>query len=515
LPLVLMGDGRNEGGSGNRSKRPMMKKKSLVSFARDENGSYPLPPFSPGERYPEYPFGDIGPQPNPAYDLVRKCLIRLGLDKERAGTAEWNPLGELVRPGDKVVVKPNWVLHENRGSGTLNALVTHPSVVRALLDYVYIALGKEGTVVVGDAPLQSCDIGLLWERGDWPAIPGFYEAHSKLKVVLEDWRLELYHRDGKLTFRKELRQADDRFIVVDLGQDSLLEPIAHDYENFRVTNYDPAALRKHHRPGRHEYCVSRRILEADVILNVAKLKTHRKAGMTGCLKNFVGINGHKSYLPHHRRGPASHGHDEYPRPNLLKSARTSIEELRDVASNRSSQVLLSLLHKIPDLALAFGDRISEGSWFGNDTLWRTILDLNRVALYADRDGRITSSPQRRIFCVVDAVIAGEGEGPLEPSDLHAGAVFAGMNSLAVDTAAARFMGLTVDEVPLLNQGFELSALPLLDAKASEILIQSDQSESLNAWTETVRPFSLPAGWQRVRVNTGKGGHFASSSSKCE
>ena len=312
--------------------------------------------------------------------------------------------------------------------------------MRALLDFVYIALGREGTVVVGDAPLQSCDIDLLWKSQDWLTIPRFYEAHSKLNVVLEDWRLELYHRDGKLTFRKERRQSDDRFLVVDLGQDSMLEPVAHDYENFRVTNYDPAALQQHHRPGRHEYCVSRRILDADIILNVAKLKSHRKAGLTGCLKNFVGINGHKSFLPHHRRGPASQGHDEYPRANILKSVRTSIEELRDVASSRSSQVLFSVLHKIPDLVLAFGDRISEGSWFGNDTLWRTILDLNRIARYADRDGRIKSSPQRRIFCMVDAVTAGEGEGPLEPSDRHCGAVLAGMNPLAVDCSRGSLHG---------------------------------------------------------------------------
>jgi uncharacterized protein (DUF362 family) len=492
-----------------------MISRGLVSFARDEKSTYPLAPFSPGERYPEYPFGDIGPQPNPVYDLVRKSLIQLGLDMERAGTALWNPLGELIRPGDVVVVKPNWVLHENRGSGTLNALVTHPSIVRAVLDFVYIALGKEGTVVVGDAPLQSCDIDLLWKSQDWLTIPRFYEAHSKFKVVLEDWRLELYHRDGKLTFRKELRPTDDRFLVVNLGWDSLLEPVAHDYKNFRVTNYDPAALQQHHRPGRHEYCVSRRILEADVVLNVAKLKSHRKAGMTGCLKNLVGINGHKSFLPHHRRGPASQGHDEYPRANALKSVRTSIEELRDVASSRTSQVLFSVLHKIPDLVLAFGDRISEGSWFGNDTLWRTILDLNRIARYADRAGQIKSSPQRRVFCMVDAVIAGESEGPLEPSDLHCGAIFAGMGPLAVDAAAARFMGLAVDEIPQLKQGFVLSSLPLFDGTAAEICIQGDQSEKLDDWVGSVRPFLPPAGWQRMRVSTGGAGHYASSSSRCE
>jgi uncharacterized protein (DUF362 family) len=487
----------------------------LVSFARSDEISYPPPPFSPGERYPEYPFTEVESQPNPVYDLVRKCLIQLGLDKERAGTSLWNPLGELIRPGDAVVVKPNWVLHENRGSGSLNSLVTHPSIVRALLDFVYIALGREGTVVVGDAPLQSCDIDKLWESQDWLTIPRFYEAHSKLKVVLEDWRLELYHREGKLAFRKELRQSDNRFLVVDLGKDSMLEPIAHDYENFRVTNYDPAALQQHHRPGRHEYCVSRRILDADVVLNVAKLKSHRKAGLTGCLKNFVGINGHKSFLPHHRRGPASQGHDEYPRANALKSVRTTIEELRDVASSRSSQVLFSVLHKIPDLALAFGDRISEGSWFGNDTLWRTILDLNRIGRYADREGRIKSSPQRRIFCVVDAVTAGEGEGPLEPSDLQCGAAFAGMNPLVVDAAAARFMGLSVDEIPQLKRGFELSSLPLFEGGTGEITIQVDHLETLQSWAPGFRPFRMPSGWQKKHTPPNTGMNLASSSSRCE
>jgi uncharacterized protein (DUF362 family) len=492
-----------------------MNKDSLVAFAEDDTALYPAPPFSPDRCYPEYPFADLSLQPNPAYDLVRKCLIRLGLDKERAGTALWNPLGELIRSGDKVVVKPNWVMHQNRGSGSLNALVTHPSIVRALLDYVCIALGKKGTVVVGDAPLQSCDIDKLWKSHDWLTIPKFYEAHSNLKIVLEDWRLELYHRDGKLTFRKELRQSDDRFVLVDLGTDSLLEPVAHDYENFRVTNYDPAALREHHRPGKHEYLVSRRILEADVILNLAKLKTHRKAGLTGCLKNFVGINGHKSFLPHHRRGPASQGHDEYPRPNFLKSLRTSIEELRDVASSRSSQMLLSVLHKVPDLVLAFGNRISEGSWFGNDTLWRTILDLNRIALYADRDGHIRPTPQRRILCLVDAVTAGEGEGPLEPSDIQCGAVFAGTNALTVDATAARFMGLTIDEIPLLKQGFGLSALRLFDGGIDGISIQGDQPEKLELWSPGFRPFQMPAGWQRAEVGAGRVGHYASSSSECE
>ena len=56
------------------------------------------------------------------------------------------------------------------------------------------------------------------------------------------------------------------------------------------------------RRGRHRYLVARELIEADVVFNVPKLKTHKKAGVTGALKNLVGINGHKAYLPHHRKG---------------------------------------------------------------------------------------------------------------------------------------------------------------------------------------------------------------------
>src|ERR1022692_1434372 len=50
--------------------------------------------------------------------------------------------------------------------------------------------------------------------------------------------------------------------------------------------------------GAHRYAVGNTVLSADVILNVPKLKTHMKTGMTGALKNFVGIVGSKDFLPH-------------------------------------------------------------------------------------------------------------------------------------------------------------------------------------------------------------------------
>jgi len=42
--------------------------------------------------------------------------------------------------------------------------------------------------------------------------------------------------------------------------------------------------------------------------------------------------------------------------------------------------------KIPFKYMSYinDDYIREGSWYGNDTLWRSILDLNRIVLYVDK-----------------------------------------------------------------------------------------------------------------------------------
>src|SRR6266568_7807618 len=98
------------------------------------------PPFSPGEHYPEYPFLDPAAKTeNPSYDAVRRFFLLAGFDAQNFGRPEWNPLGELVHPGDNVAIKPNLVLHRNHNGGPLECVITHPSLIRAVVDYVLIA----------------------------------------------------------------------------------------------------------------------------------------------------------------------------------------------------------------------------------------------------------------------------------------------------------------------------------------------------------------------------------------
>lgn len=57
---------------------------------------------------------------NHVFQMVSDAFYLLGLDKENYGTKLWNPLGEYVNPGDRVLIKPNLVMHpqgrDNRGA---------------------------------------------------------------------------------------------------------------------------------------------------------------------------------------------------------------------------------------------------------------------------------------------------------------------------------------------------------------------------------------------------------------
>ena len=92
------------------------------------------PPFHPAEDWPELRFPQRSSGPNPAYGLLRKAFADLGMDRGRFGTPAWNPFGELIRPGDTVVLKPNFVTGRHTAGGTLASVVSLPSVLRAVLD---------------------------------------------------------------------------------------------------------------------------------------------------------------------------------------------------------------------------------------------------------------------------------------------------------------------------------------------------------------------------------------------
>lgn len=467
---------------------PLVDIRNCVDVALERApASYPPPeasPYHPDQPFPEYK-GPIGTHPNPVYAAVRNVLAALGLDRTHFGTAEWNPLGDLVKPGAKIVIKPNWVLHRNEGHGGTDELITHASVLRALIDYAWKA--NPACILAGDAPLQICDFKTMLGLGFDKVADDLIARRCPLQI--KDFRRTIMRRaDARADVATDLQPLDD-YVLVDLGAESLLEPISGDARKFRVTMYDPRLMWNNHRPGVHRYLVARDILDADLVINAPKMKTHKKAGVTLALKNLVGINGNKDYLPHHRKGAANRGGDNYERATLPKWL---LEQALDLANMyllgkpRAYRRFCLLAYKMLFLDRIRGEPTDvEGGWHGNDTIWRTCLDLNRILLYADTRGRLHNDPQRVTLHVLDGLVAGEGDGPLRPDPVQAGAILASLNPVALDFFATRFMQLDPDSIPIVRRAQDRGTHPLL----------TTQLTAENSSAKSPRPFRPAPGWK--------------------
>src|SRR5581483_1317751 len=245
--------------------------------------------------------------PAPDYDTVAARLAALftflGLDPA-------NPLGEWIRPGMRVLIKPNWVKHESGETVGQHVLYTSTSLLRALIDTALAAVGSEGHVSIADAPLQGCDFARFWSQS---GLPELERAYAGAPVSFLDLRRQWAEIDDESSYVRAVHEiAGDPagYSLLDLGPESrlaALDPGAR----FEVTDYHPETTNGHHH-GAHRYLVGNSVLSADVIVNVPKLKCHMKTGITGALKNFVGIIGSKDCLPHYRAGSAAGGGDEFP-----------------------------------------------------------------------------------------------------------------------------------------------------------------------------------------------------------
>lgn len=352
-----------------------------------------------------------------------------------------------------MLVKPNLVMHENpTGNGT-DCLYTHPSVIAAVIDYVVVALRGEGLIVLADAPMQSCDWNKLIDGSGLRELVEWYRAQG-VDIELRDMRgLRSAYKEGVLT--QELVD-DAAGAVIDLGGDSAFSGLSQSrIDGLRITNYDPSELKRHHTENIHEYYVSRDLLDADVVINLPKAKTHRKAGVTGALKNMVGVNVRKEYLPHHSNGSAAEGFDEYEQRSLLKRVASSLlDRKNEKLASGGGFSYRALAFACRCLYFAgkriSGDFKSEGSWWGNDTIWRTVLDLNKIVLYADAEGVMHDTPQRRMLVVCDMVTIGQGEGPLLPEPGEWGMLSFCDDPVVHDIGMARLMGSDETVIPTIH-----------------------------------------------------------------
>jgi len=399
---------------------------------------------------------------------VRDLFRFLGLDAA-------NPLGRWIKPGMTVVVKPNWVKHEFGHTERQNVLFTHRSLLRVLIDAALQALGGDGRVYVADAPLQGSDFARFRQQSGLAELEKGY-AHAP--VAFLDLRQQWAEIDDASSYVygiHPLAGDPNGYSLVDLGARSRLACFGVN-TRFGVTDYSSANTNGNHH-GAHRYSVSNTLLSADVILNVPKLKTHMKTGMTGALKNFIGIVGSKDFLPHFRCGSESAGGDEYPDKNWLSHAASPVRELLQM---RAPLWIWKLARAGAQAASA--PLIHGGGWHGNDTLWRTIHDLADIARNYAVDGAARPQP-RTILTLVDAIVAGEDRGPLKPRPKPCGMLVWGEDPGAVDVTCAALMGFDWRKIPMLRH--------LCDAEAR--VFTAFQGETPTVYSSAGR-FEAPLGW---------------------
>jgi uncharacterized protein (DUF362 family) len=466
--------------------------------------------LSPSPRPPEYRFGTSGHasqmQPGGVYGLFRLLLTEAGADKANIGRTDWNPLRRWVKPDDRVFVLPNLVMHRRTDRGErlsdFRGKCTDGSVLRAVCDYTLLAARSPSQISVGSAPIQACDFRRVCQEARIAQIFSFYRDHSApitgpldLRGVVSQWS-----QFGTLRERQTVES--DYSVRVDLGRESLLDEFytirTQPPPRFVVGDYSPSDTAKYHGPGRHVYVVDRRVLDADLVIHVPKLKTHQKVGITCSLKGCVGSIVRKECLAHHRSGSSAGGGDEYAhQSSVFRLASTLLERSAGLDAGSlanlqrfSAKALTKALSSMPQASMP-------GSWPGNDTAWRMAIDIARILHYAGRDGRLHDVPQRRHLVVIDGIVGGEGDGPLKPTGRSRGAIILSDNVLAADYAASTLMG------------FDPHALPLLEGAKREMRFQLPSMGdppgirlnglpiSHSTLVALAEPFLPPKGWDRL------------------
>ncbi len=487
---------------------------NLVAISRSDKAEYPADaPFHPQDQFPEYKFSEFSSEKNYIYNAVRQSFYLLGLDKENYGTKNWNPLKEFIHKGDTVLLKPNLVKEFHpRDKNGWEYILTHGSVIRAVADYVFLALEGEGKVILGDAPQTDSSFTTIVKLLKLQEITDYYKSKD-LDFSLLDFRKEEWENKNDVIVKRTKLTGDPYgYFAFDLAEKS--EFHSHSgVGNYYGADYDSDEVNSHHNGHKNEYLITGAAIKCDVYFNIAKLKTHKKAGVTINLKNLVGVNGDKNWLPHHTEGDPTSGGDQFPEIKISQKAEnSSVHLLKKLALG-----IPFIGPKIMQLARPIGKKIfgdteniiRSGNWYGNDTVWRMCLDLNKLVLYGHNNGTLkedTLANRKRYLCLVDGFIAGEGRGPMNPDPFDASLCIFGTNPVAVDAVGATLMGFDINKIPIIPNAFKVKHYKLVGFCKDEILCQSnvpDWSKKIfDIEKESVYSFKPHFGWTGHIEKTG-------------
>ena len=482
---------------------------SNVAIIYHQDAKYPaVAPFHPSVNYPEYLFGKkyLGDK-NIPYNMVRECLKMLKMDLNNFGKPTWNPFSGIVKKGDSVVIKPNFVQDYHDTGGELFSVITHGSIIRAIIDYLAIAMEKEGTINIVDAPMMNSNFDKIIDITGLKEVVNFYQKESNIKINIIDLRvMRVDLEDGLVVRRFKLKGDPAGYQIVNLGEKSMFNSLNTLSNKFRGSDYDIEETIKHHNKDRHEYLISKTVLNSDLFINIPKLKTHKKAGVTLSMKNLVGINGDKNWIPHYRIGGPNTSGDEFETRSLIRHIESIVkEEFKKIVFKYNNYKMINIIsRKIRKMQKYLVDNynitpIRAGAWYGNDTIWRSIIDLNIILLHLNRNGIIDRTVKRKYFSLIDGIIGGEKNGPMNPEPKSSRVIIGGFSPLTVDYCAVKLMGFDWNKIPLMKNIISLKEY-FGGIDVDKIRVYSNSSKFLNLLDNTITRedtlcFEPPDGWR--------------------
>lgn len=479
----------------------------LVSVWQTTDAEYPkTPPFHPSTSYPEAMFPEVWLEPNAAYDGVRQLFKLHGLDQANYGKKSWNPLGDIVKRGNTVLVKPNLIKenHPRDPNGWIY-MMTHGSVIRAVCDYAIKAIGAKGKIIVADAPQTDSSFAEICRILNLRELQEFYRSKGIDFELVDLRKYEWDSVDDVVVSRRDLAGDPNGYVKFDLGQDSLF----HGYSgegHYYGADYDTKEINSHHYGSTHEYVISGSAIKCDVFINLPKLKTHKKAGVTLSLKNLVGINGDKNFLPHYTEGTPSTGGDQFPDGTLGHR----VESVGLKAFRRVALAVPGVGPWAYRQAKSIGQRvlgatsevIRSGNWHGNDTTWRMCLDLNRILMYGNETGSFSKDvpgSRKKYISIIDGIVGGDGDGPIDVDPVPSGVLLFGTDPVCVDSVAVAIMGLDPEKLAVVRGGFRLESFKITDDSFDTIEVVSNNKSWCRAYREidhsTVLHFRPHFGWR--------------------
>lgn len=380
-----------------------------------------------------------------------------------------------------VVIKPNLVKESKETDPKeWQSVLTSPKLIKDVTEYVCQQLKGSGRVTICDAPQTDSSFRKIAE------LLGLYKLADELTMkygtpvdVLDLRNEEWVNEGGVITKRLKLKGDPEGALAFNLGEKSLF--YKHPGEGkFYGADYDYETLNKHHQGETHEYLICATPVLADVFICLPKLKTHKKTGITLSLKNLVGINADKNWLPHHTFGSPAQGGDEYPDISLKRKIETA-------GSKLAKKIALAIPGIGPKITRFLRNRGSEvfgkgdttirsGNWYGNNTTWRMTLDLNRCLLYGNADNTFRENNPKKYYTIIDGEIGMEGAGPMQGNPIKCGVFISSEDPVAADAVAATMMGFDWEKIPVIREAFSLSELPVSQCKPEEIIIESNVLE---------------------------------------